>query len=409
MKTYGSVKAGLLFLVLVMTGGCGEDQPFQEKPMEIRYSVTSGERIVLTNDLPGRVSAFAISEVRPQVDGIILERLFDEGADVVKGQILYQIDPAIYQAAHSTAKAALAEAEANITALALLEKRYRSLVQSNAVSRQELDNAISDHAQARARIARAKAELEYAAINLAYTQIKAPISGRIGTSSVTPGALVTANQPGALAVIQQTDRVYVDITQSSSDILRMRRAMALGKMSTNGSAGKVRLVLEDGSPYTPVTHNLEDGKPEWIQGDLLFSEISVGQTTGSVFLRAVFNNPDGLLLPGMYVKAILEEGVLDNAVLIPQGSVLSGSSGGHFVLLLRQSESDKDLFQVERREVTLERTYGNRWIIKSGLSAGEILVVEGLQKAVSGKPVKGIPMQGSDFGNHAMPSGAKGR
>lgn len=379
-----------LLLLFAMTSGCDKSEAPANTPGEVRYSMVAVERITLTNDLPGRVSAFVMSEVRPQVDGIILDRLFEEGTEVQKGQVLYQIDPAVYQATYNTAKAVLSEAEANVEALALLEKRYRNLVKVNAVSQQDLDNAISEHGQARARIARGKAELDTAAINLDYTQIKAPISGRIGASSVTPGALVTANQSAALAVIQQTDSVYVDITQSSASTIRLRRAMAQGNMSPNGSATKVRLTLEDGSSYTSVTHNhLNDG-PEWILGDLLFSEISVGQTTGSVSLRSVFKNPDGLLLPGMYVTATIEEGALDNAVLIPQGSVLSNGASGRMVFVLQKDNSGEELYRVERREVTLLRTYGNRWIIKSGLVQGDLLVVEGLQKALPGELVKGV-------------------
>ena len=393
MRIQHIVKGALLLLFVATASGCGPEDTPQAGLEEVRYSVVSEERVTLTNDLPGRVSALVVSEVRPQVDGIILERLFEEGADVEKGQILYRIDPAMYRAAYNTARAVLTEAEANVTALALREKRYGSLVKTNAVSRQDLDNAISEHGQARARIARAQAELEAAAINLAYTEIKAPVSGRIGASSVTPGALVTANQPAALAVIQQTGRVYVDITQSSADTIRLRRAMAQGRLSANGSAAKVRLTLEDGSPYAPVAHAEENGAIEWIQGDLQFSEISVGQTTGSVALRAVFDNPDGLLLPGMYVKATIEEGAVDNAVLIPQGSVLSGGSGGHMVYVLRESDSGDGLFLVERREVALDRALGNRWIVKSGLFGGDILIVKGLQKAVAGETVKGVPVQ----------------
>lgn len=379
-----------LLLLLVIISGCGKSEPPAKEPEEVRYSVAAEERITLTNDLPGRVSAFVVSEVRPQVDGIILERLFEEGAEVVQGQVLYRIDPSVYQAAYNTVKASLDEAEARVVALALLEERYRKMIGSKAVGQQDLDNAISEHAQARARIARIKAELEAAAINLAYTQIKAPVSGRIGASSVTPGALVTANQPAALAVIQQIDRVYVDITQSSADTIRLRRAMAQGKMSSNGSAAKVRLTLEDGLPYTSVAHNHIDGEPVWILGDLLFSEISVGQTTGSVSLRCVFKNPDGLLLPGMYVTATIEEGALDNTILVPQSSVLSNGSGGHMVFILQKDGTREELYRVERRKVTLLRTYGNRWIIKSGLAVGELLIVEGLQKAVPGELVKGI-------------------
>ncbi len=408
MKGANIIKTFFLFLVVITVTACTEEAPPQTEPAKVRYSVISKERITLTNDLPGRVSPLMVSEVRPQVDGIILERLFEEGTDVVKGQVLYQIDPAVYQAAYNTAKAALEEAEAKVAALALREKRYRNLMKNNAISRQDLDDAISDHGQARARIARAKAELESAAINLAYTQIKAPISGRIGASTVTPGALVTANQPSALALIQQTGRVYVDFTQSSSDTIRLRRAMAQGEMSPNGSAAKVRLRLEDGSPYTRVTLDNESDKPEWIHGDLLFSERLVGQTTDSVAIRALFDNPDGLLLPGMYVHVTIEEGAMD-AVMIPQSCVLSASSGGYFVFILRKNDPDEEIFQVERRDIILDRTFGNRWIVKSGLASGDLLVVEGLQKAVPGEFAKGVPVQNDTAGISNTQSAATGR
>lgn len=393
MRIQNIWKITVLSVFICLTGGCDKKPAQTDGPVTLSYVELSGERVTLTNDLPGRVSSLVVSGVRPQVDGIILERLFEEGVDVVKGQVLYQIDPAIYQATYNTAKADLAEAEATAAALALLEKRYRNLIKKSAVSQQDLDNAISDLGQAQARITRAQAELEAAAINLAYTKVKAPISGRIGISTVTPGALVTANQPDALAVIHQTDRVYVDITQPGADTIRLRRAMALGRMSSSSSAAKVRLRLEDGSPYTLVTRDFESDTPEWLHGDLLFSEVSVDRATGRVSVRAVFNNPDGLLLSGMYVTAIIEEGTLDNAVLIPQSSVLSSISGGHFVYLLTKDASGADLFQVQRREVGLDRTFGNSWIVKNGLKPGELLVVEGLQKAVFGGVVKGVLAQ----------------
>jgi membrane fusion protein (multidrug efflux system) len=391
MKVPNGWKAALLLFFIFTASGCNHNAPPPNEPAEVSYSMVSEERIILESDMPGRVAAFVVSEVRPQVDGIIRERTFQEGADVLKGQILYRIEPSAYQAAYNTAKASLIEAQANAEGLALLEKRYRILVVTKAVSRQDLDNAISDHAQARARVARAQAELESAAIELDYTKVKAPVSGRIGASSVTPGALVSANQSEPLAVIRQTKRVYVNITQSSADIIRLRRAMAQGKMSSNGGATKVHLKLEDGTPYTSIRYNPEDGVPKWIKGDLLFSEISVSQTTGSVVLRAVFDNPDGLLLPGMYVKATVEEGVLDKAVLIPQRCVLTGGTGGHFVYLLKKDATGDGLFRIVRRDITIERSLGNRWIVKSGLSAGELLVIEGLQKAVPDQVVKAVP------------------
>jgi membrane fusion protein (multidrug efflux system) len=383
---------------IMLAAGCNASKEPNAAPAEVLYSVIGEEKLTLINTLPGRVSALVTAEVRPQVDGIIIERLFEEGTAVKKGQILYRIDSALYRAAYATARASLAEAKASVEAIALLEKRQRILIAQQAVSRQELDDTISKNGQAHARFARAEAELEAAAINLAYTEIKAPVAGRIGASSVTVGALVTANQPSALAVIQQTDRVYVDIMQASTEITRMRRAMAQGKLSPTASAAKVRLTLEDGSPYTAIAQAQTDGEPKWIQGDLLFSEISVGQSTGSIMLRAVFNNPDGILLPGMYVTASIEEGAEDNAVLIPQGLAFVNNAGGHSVYILRKEGTQDGLFRVMRRDVRLERAFGNRWIVSSGLRPGDILMQEGLQKAAPGDLVKGVPLQNTPAG-----------
>lgn len=324
------------------------------------------------------------------MDGIVSKRLFEEGTTVRQGQVLYQIDPALYEAAYHTAKASLAEAQAGVAALALLEKRYRSLIRTKSISQQDLDNAVSNHRQARARVDKAKAELETAAINLAYTQIKAPVSGRIGASSVTPGALVTANQSQALATIQQIDQVYVDMNQSSADAIRLRRNLARGTVSSSKNI-KVRLVLEDGSPYTPVGDS-HDEAPQWIEGDLLFSELLVGETTGSVTLRALFSNPDGLLLPGMYVTAMFVEGVQQRAVVIPQSCVLSSGEGQHFVFALERTPSEKKGFRVVRRVIEIERGIGNRWLVKQGLSAGDMVVVEGLQKVMPGEFVNAVPV-----------------
>ena len=261
--------------------GCHETTSPPEQKAEVRYFSVAEEPLPLTSTLPGRVSALVVSEVRPQVDGIISKRLFKEGANVQQGQILYQIDPALYEAAYNTAKATLAEAQASVSSLALLEKRYRALIRTQSISRQELDNAISNHRQARARVDKAKAELETAAINLAYTQIKAPVSGRIGASSVTAGALVTANQTQPLATIQQIDRVYVDLNQSSVDAIRLRRSLAVGTVSSNRNI-KVRLMLEDGSPYTLVGDS-RDEEPQWIEGDLFLKSWSGKRPAASRF------------------------------------------------------------------------------------------------------------------------------
>lgn len=357
----------------------------------VRYMTLKQEKLTLTSTLPGRVSSLVLAEVRPQVDGIITERLFEEGSAVQKGQTLYRIDPAPYQAAYAAARASLDEAKAHATALALLEKRQRGLLPGQSISRQDLDNTIYQHAEARARVSKAQAELENAAINLSYTEIKAPVSGRIGASAITIGALVTANQPSALAVIRQIDRIYVDMTQSSTDIIRLRRAIAQRMMSVSSDMTKVRLKLGDGSPYTAITQAQGEGSPHWIQGEILFSEAFVEQGTGNVKLRAVFNNPDDLLLPGMYVTALIEEGIVDNAILAPQRSVMANNTGGHTVLLLEKDEKGDGIFRVIRRDVTLDRAIGNRWLIKSGLNEGDLLVVEGLQKAIPGTLVKGVP------------------
>ena len=388
--------------------GCSDAEKPENTTVAVQYLVLGEEKVTLSSTLPGRVTALVTAEVRPQVDGIVLERLFEEGTDVKEGQVLYRLDPASYQAAYATASASLAEAKAAVTSIALLEKRQKLLIKQYAISQQELDNSISLHGQARARVARAEAELQSAAINLAHTEIKAPVSGRIGASAVTVGALVTANQPSALAVIQQIDRVFVDITQPSADSVRLRRAIAQGRVSANGNGTKVRLILEDGSPYTPVAAAQQAGEPAWIRGDLLFSEISVGQSTGSLMLRAVISNPDGLLLPGMYVKAVIEEGSIDRAVLIPQGAAFANSAGGHAVYILHKEGAKKGLYGVARRDVRLERTIGNRWLVGAGLSAGDMLVVEGFQKAVPGETVIGVPAPAANANVTPAPAAAKG-
>jgi membrane fusion protein (multidrug efflux system) len=378
----------VLSLCLAGCGGdAGKDEAESGEPPLVLYAEASAQRIALSSRLPGRVAALETSEVRPQVDGIIQERLFEEGAMVEQGQVLYRIDAARYRAACSLARAELAEAEAAVTALAQQERRRRSLARENAVSRQDLDNAISEHGQARARIAKARAALETASISLAYTQIRAPISGRIGKSSVTPGALVTAHQAAPLAVIQQTGRVYVDISQSSAEALRLRRALAEGRMEP-GTAS-VGLTLEDGSAYAALPRAGGQVRTP-IRGTLLFSEAAVDQATGSVLLRAVFDNPDGLLLPGMYVTASIEEGVREGCVLAPQGSVLPDSGGGHFLYVLHGAGNGT--FTAERRSVRLGGRSGSCWIVEAGLAPGEKYVAEGLQKASDGAAVRGEPM-----------------
>jgi membrane fusion protein (multidrug efflux system) len=331
------------------------------------------QRVVLTTELPGRTSPYLIAEVRPQVNGIIQKRVFTEGGDVKAGQVLYQIDPATYQAAFASAKAAEARAEANLIPARLKAERYRDLVKINAVSQQDYDNADAALKQAEADVASAKAAVETARINLAYTRVTAPISGRIGRSSVTDGALVTANQPAALATIQQFSSMYVDVTQSSADLLKLRQNLASGLMRNGGAAqARVRLLLEDGSSYP-------------LPGSLKFSEVTVDQSTGSITLRAVFPNPKQTLLPGMFVRAILEEGESPDAILVPQRGVSRNPKGEALVMVVGAED------KVEPRPIKVVRTVGDSWLVSEGLKTGDRVILEGLQKARPGTVVKVVP------------------
>ena len=351
------------------------------------------QRQTLTTELPGRTSAFLSADIRPQVGGIVQKRLFTEGADVKAGQVLYQLDPSTYQAAQASAQAALARNRATAAVAATSAQRNAELVQIDAVSRQVNDQSQAALAQAQADVATAQASLETARINLAFTRIVAPISGRIGTSTVTPGALVTANQTTALATIQQIDPLYVDITQSSAEVLRWKRDLAAGRLVRSGAdAARIQLLLEDGSRY---------GR----EGRLQFAGVSVNPTSGAVTLRATVPNPDGLLLPGMYVRAVLEEGVDADAVLVPQQGVVRDPTGRATALVVGADG------KLARRPVTLGRAIGNRWLVQSGLAAGDRVVVEGSQKARPGDAptvveVPPAPPIGTPAGGSAAPAPA---
>ena len=333
MQKYYSVKLFLFTGILVgslMLTACGKQNgaggPMQSGPPEVAVMVVKPERVALTTELAGRTSAYLIAEVRPQVGGIIQKRLFTEGSDVKAGEVLYQIDPATYQAAYDSAKAALARAEANLIPVRLKAERYRELVKINAVSKQDYDDASAALKQAEADVEAGKAALETARINLAYTRVTAPISGRIGRSSVTDGALVTASQPAALATIQQLGSMYVDVTQSSAELLRLKQNLASGLLKSSGAAqARVKLLLEDGSAYP-------------LPGTLKFSEVTVDQSTGSITLRAIFPNPKQTLLPGMFVRAILEEGVNEQAILVPQRGVTRNPAGNAMVMVVGAEE-----------------------------------------------------------------------
>ena len=360
------------FLILV---GCGQQKAKggPPGPPEVAVMTVQAEKIAITTELPGRTSAYLVAEVRPQVGGIIQKRLFNEGGDVKAGSVLYQIDSATYQAAYASAKAALARAEANITATRLRAERYKELVAIKAVSQQDYDDITATLKQSEADIEAGKAALETARINLAYTRVTAPISGRIGKSTVTAGALVTASQGSALATIQQLDPVYVDVTQSSTNLLRLQQSMASGKLKLNGSGqAKVRLILEDDTKYP-------------LDGTIQFRDVTVDQTTGSVILRIVFPNPKGVLLPGMFVRAVVEEGVNQKAILIPQQAV-SLDPRGNPVALIADAEG-----KVQQRTLVLDRAIGDRWLVSSGLVPGDRVIVEGVQRAKPGASVKVVP------------------
>lgn len=367
-----------LSLVAVTLSGCDEPQaavkPAAPAPVEVGVVEIRPEPLTLTTELPGRTRAHLVAEVRPQVGGIIEQRLFREGAEVGAGELLYRIDPASFQAAYDSAKAALAKAQADIHSVQLKAERYKDLVRIKAVSDQDYDDARAALAQAQAEVEAQKAALETARINLDYTQVRAPIAGRIGRSSVTPGALVTADQTTALATIQQLDPVYVDVQRSSTEWLELQQALKSGRLSHPGADGSitVRLKLEDGSDY-PQT------------GRLLFSEVTVDAGTGAITLRAEFPNPDQRLLPGMYVRAVLEEGIAQQALLVPQRAVSRDARGKASALVVNADG------KAERRDLVTERAVGDRWLVTTGIAAGERVIVDNLQKVKAGALVKPLP------------------
>ena len=325
-------------------------------PPQVGVVTIKPQPYTLVSDLPGRTTAYRVAEVRPQVNGIILKRMFTEGTDVKAGQQLYQIDPAVYEASLNSAKA-------TFDATNSLAGRYKQLINEQAVSRQEYDTAVGNAREAQAAV-------QTAEINLRYTKVYAPISGRIGRSLVTEGALVSNGQADAMATIQQLDPIYVDVIQSSTEMLRLRRELESGKLQKAGdNAAKVKLTLEDNSQY-PV-----DGKLE-------FSEVSVDQTTGSVTLRAVFPNPNHTLLPGMFVHARLQAGVNEQAILVPQQGVTRDLKGTPTALVVNQDN------KVEQRTLVTGRTSGNDWVVEKGLEAGDRVITEGLQYVKPGSQVK---------------------
>jgi len=359
-----------------------EAQPAPQLP-EVAVVDIHLQRVELTTELPGRTSAYRIAEIRPQVNGIIQKRLFQEGSDVKAGQLLYQIDPAPFQVAHDSAKASLGKAQANLPSIKLRVDRYKEVLVDKAVSQQEYDDAAAVMEQARADIEYWKAAVEAARINLGYTRVSAPIPGRIGRSTVTDGALVTAYQPIPLATIQQLDPIYVDVTQSSAELLRLKRNFETGRLSTNGKNQRnVQLLLEDGTPYP-------------LAGTLQFRDVTVDPTTGSYTLRIVVPNPENLLLPGMFVRAVVQEGVAEQAILAPQQGVSRTPKGDPIALVVDESGT------VRQRMLTLNRAIGDKWLISSGLSAGERVIVEGMLNVRPGVVVKAVSLDSRKAGAQA--------
>jgi membrane fusion protein (multidrug efflux system) len=408
----------MFLLCSPMLAGCQRQAPPPPPPPpEVAVVTIQNQRVVLTNELPGRTSPYRVAEIRPQVSGIIQKRLFVEGRDVKAGDVLYQIDPAHFQAAYDNAAANLAvlrkapdraraALQASIAAVArqraTLElartnvQRLEDLFKDRAVSASQRDQAVTDVevaeaslraaeaqvesdretvAAAEAAIQQGEAALETARINLGYTRVIAPISGRIGRSNVTDGALVAAYQPLALASIQQIDPIYVDVPQSTSELLRLKQRSAKGRIKTGGEGQrKVKLLLEEGTPYP-------------VEGTLEFRDVTVDPTTGSVILRMIFPNPKSILLPGMYVRVVVQEGIAEQAILAPQQGVSRDPKGNPIALIVDSAG------KVQQRMMTLDRAIGDKWLVTSGLAPGDRLIVEGLQKVRPGDAVRVVPFE----------------
>jgi len=361
--------SGFIVCSALLAGCDGSDNAQQGAQVpQVTVFVVKSAPLAVTTELPGRTDAFRVAEVRPQVSGIILRRNFVEGSDVKAGDSLYQIDPASYQAAYDSAKGELVKAEAAANIAHLTVKRYVPLVGTQYVSRQEYDQAVANARQADASVTAAQAGVETARINLAYTKVSSPINGRIGKSSVTEGALVTNGQASALATVQQLDPIYVDVTQSSNDFMQLKQS----SLQKGDGTSSVELLMENGQPYAE-------------KGTLQFSDVTVDESTGSITLRAVFPNPKHMLLPGMFVRARIDEGVQPNAILVPQQGVTRTPRGDATVLVVNAKE------QVETRSVVAPQAIGDRWLITNGLKEGDRVIISGLQKVHPGATVVATP------------------
>lgn len=378
--SFCAVLCGISFLFLT---ACDRkpQQPSQMPAAEVAFITVEAQPLTLTTELPGRISAHLVAEIRPQVSGILQKRFFVEGSNVKAGQVLYSIDPAPFETALRNAKAALSKAEASLPALRARVQRFQGLVATRAVSQQDYDDALAALRQAEAEVEYWKAQVETARINLGYTKLIAPISGRIGRSNITEGALVTAYQPSSLAVIQQLNPIYVDVPQSTAELLTLRERLEKGQMKfTEQTRNSVRLRLENGSFYEET-------------GSFRFQDVTVDQATGSVILRMEFPNPKHILLPGMFVKVVFQEGVKEDAILVPQQAVTRTPKGEPMVMLVNEQGG------VEPRIIAVERPVGDKWHVVSGLKPGDRIVIDGIQRIRPGMPVKPVPF---DSGKHGQ-------
>jgi len=363
------------FLLIILLSACAkkESKPSAPPPSEVSVITVTTERVNRTTELPGRINSIREAQVRARATGILLKRRFEEGSNVKEGQVLFEIDPAPLQAALNSARASRARTVASLNESKANVDRYKELVPINAISKQVYDQAVAVLGQNEAELLAAKAAVQTAELNLGYAQVTAPISGRIGKALVTEGALVTATEATQLALIRQLDPVYFDFTQSSAEVLRLKRALEKGTLESAGPGqARVTLILEDGTVY----HH---------PGKVLFSDISVDPTTGTITLRAEIPNPENILMPGMFARGQIVEGVNANALTVPQRTVTRGPSGGSTVLVVN------DQNKVEVRAIEVDRTVGNKVIVAKGLKAGERIMVEGSQKAPPGSVVKPIP------------------
>jgi membrane fusion protein (multidrug efflux system) len=342
-------------------------------PMEVGVLTIKPAAVTLTQDLPGRISAFRVAEVRARVNGIVLKRVFAEGSDVKEGQVLFEIDPAPYQAALDSALGTLARAEANVTAARLKEHRYKELLSSRVISKQDYDDALANLGTFEADVLSGQAAVQTAQINLGYTKVTSPVSGRIGMAMVTEGAFVQAGTATLLATVQQMDRVYVDVTQASSELLRLKRELASGRLKADEKGkARVKLIHEDGSTYAE-------------EGTLEFSDVTVNAGTNSVTIRAIFPNPRWELLPGLFVRARLDEGSSPDAILVPQLAVTRNSKGEPTAMVVGANG------MADLRVLQTSRTVGNQWLITAGLKPGDQVIVDNLQRIRPGAPVKAVP------------------